>query len=138
MRYEFSNTKDDQYAKINYICQEKINSIYTPGEDPEATCETLFGSDFLKFLNSNVITIVRLGIPLLLILFTTFDFAKVVFVDDKEGIQKAGKRFGKRIIAAILVYLIPAILIFLVRIIGADKVDECSEFLNNLETEQTE
>ena len=60
MRYEFSNTKDDQYAKINYICQEKINSIYTPGEDPEATCETLFGSDFLKFLNSNVITIVRL------------------------------------------------------------------------------
>ncbi len=138
MRYEFSNTKDDQYAKINYICQEKINSIYTPGEDPEATCETLFGSDFLKFLNSNVITIVRLGIPLLLILFTTFDFAKVVFVDDKEGIQKAAKRFGKRLIAAILVYLIPAILIWLVQIIGADKVDECSEFLNNLETEQTE
>lgn len=99
------------------------------------TCEDILGSELLKFLDNNVITVIRLGIPLLLILFTTFDFAKVVFIDDKDGIQKATKRFGKRIVAAILVYLVPAILIFLVKIIGADKVEECAEYFNSVASE---
>ena len=128
--YKLSKTRDE-LAKTSYICQPKILSVSGQTENDTETCETLFGSDFLKFLNNNVFTIVRLAIPLLLILFTTFDFAKVVFIDDKDGIQKAGKRFGKRIVAAILVFLIPQILIWLADIIGADKVNECAEWMQN-------
>ncbi len=133
--YTMSDTKDPN-AKTNYICQQKITATYNLGEETvQDTCEDIFGPEFLKFLDNNVIVIIRLGIPLLLILFTTFDFAKVVFIDDKEGIQKATKRFGKRIVAAILIYLVPAILIWLVKIIGADKVQECAEYFNSVATE---
>ena len=129
--YEFSNSRNE-LSKVNYICQEKIIKLYGTGKnDPNETCLSLFGEDFLIFLNNNVFTIVRLAIPLLLILFTTFDFAKVIFVDDKDGIQKAGKRFGKRLVAAILIFLIPQILVWLANIIGADKVNECADWLEH-------
>ncbi len=133
--YTLSDKRDNN-AKTNYICQQKIQaSLDLGGSAVNDTCEDILGSELLKFLDNNVITVIRLGIPLLLILFTTFDFAKVVFIDDKDGIQKATKRFGKRIVAAILVYLVPAILIFLVKIIGADKVEECAEYFNSVASE---
>ena len=72
-----------------------------------------------------------------MILFTSFDFAKVVFIDDKEGIQKAGKRFGKRVIVAVLIYLIPTILIFISNLIGADNIDECVKQLNQIVDEES-
>lgn len=128
--YTLSN-KRDELAKTSYICQPKILNVSGQTGNDTETCETLFGSDFLKFLNNNVFTIVIIAIPLLLAALSTFDFAKVVFIDDKDGIQKAGKRFGKRIVAAILVFLIPQILIFLANIIGADKVNECAEWMQN-------
>ena len=128
--YEFSKSRDE-LSKFNYICQEKIFKLYGSESDPNETCLSLFGEDFLIFLNNNVFTIVRLAIPLLLILFTTFDFAKVIFVDDKDGIQKAGKRFGKRLVAAILIFLIPQILVWLANIIGADKVNECADWMEH-------
>lgn len=135
--YEFSKTKNE-LSKVNYICQSKIFSNYSQdNSSPNETCETLFGSDFLKFLNNNVFTIVRIAIPLLLIAFTTFDFAKVVFIDDKDGIQNAVKKFGKRIVAAILIFLIPQILIWLAQIIGADKVNECAEWMQENQSDSS-
>ena len=130
--YQLSNAKDEN-AKTNYILKEHILSIYNQGDSEiNTTCESLFGSDFLKFLNNNVFTVVRIAIPLILILFTSFDFAKVIFVDDKDGMKKAWKNCYRRIIAALLIYLIPAILIFVIRIVGAGEVDKCVDYFNNI------
>ena len=68
----------------------------------------------------------------ILILLTSFDFAKVVFANDKEEIQKAGKRFGKRVIVAILIFLVPTIIIFISNIMGADQIDTCVKYFNDV------
>ena len=79
------------------------------------TCEQLFGiddsSNIWTWLKNYIFMPIWIGIPILLIALTTIDFAKVVFVDDKEGIQNAFKRFGKRAVAAVLIFLTPTILI---------------------------
>ena len=81
--------------------------------------------------------IVYIGVPIILILLTSFDFAKVVFINDKEGIQNAGKRFGKRVIVAVLIYLVPTILIFVSNTIGANQIDACVKQLEQLVEEES-
>ena len=61
----------------------------------------------------------------------------MVFIDDKEGIKTAGKKFGKRVIVAVLIYLIPTILIFISNLIGADNIDECVKQLNQIVDEES-
>ena len=97
-----------------------------------STCQTIIGDGFLEFLNNNVLRIVYIGVPIILILLTSFDFAKVVFINDKEGIQKAGKRFGKRVVVAILIFLVPTIIIFISNMIGADQIDTCVQYFKDM------
>ena len=113
--------KDVKYDNA-YILKSKLTELSQLSEsDLKNTCEAIFGKTFINFLQDNVFKVI----------YTTVDFAKVVFVDDKEGIKKAGGRFGKRLIAAILVYLTPTILIFIVDIIGADEVNSCMKMVRN-------
>lgn len=108
------------------------------GSDKEIieTCRDLFGNEFLNFLNDNVFKLIYIGVPILLIVLTSFDFAKVVFIDDKEGIQGAFKKFGKRAVAAVLIYFVPTILIFVVNLIGADDVEKCAQTIKNITEQQ--
>ncbi|MBQ8473086.1 MAG: hypothetical protein IJ501_06250 [Bacilli bacterium] len=135
--YEFANSKEgvnaeDTYMYVEYLLQVVIDSK----DDVEATCRNLLGDDFLEFLNDNVFKIIYIAVPILLIVLTSFDFAKVVFVDDKEGIQGAFKKFGKRAVAAVLIYFVPTILIFIVNLLGASEVEQCAQAIKNI-TEQT-
>ncbi len=133
--YVLSMTKDDM-AKTNYICQAKIFSIYGGGTDEiQNTCESIFGPDFLAFLDSNIFSIVRIAIPVILILLTSFDFFKVIYSDDKDGMQKAWKNCYRRIIVAVLIYLIPMFITFVANIVGASDVKECTEYLENLKND---
>ena len=127
----FSDFKDEN-AEKTYMYIGFINTIVGLGDTATIeTCEDLFGSTFLDFLNNNVVKIIYIGIPILLILLTSFDFAKVVFIDDKEGIKGAFKKFGKRAIVAVLIYLIPTILVFVTNIFVSDEVNKCVEFFKN-------
>ena len=101
-----------------------------------ATCEQLFGGGdggFMTFLKKNVFKIIYIAVPIILLVLTTVDFAKVVFNDDKDGIRNAWKRFGKRAIAAVLIYLTPTILIFIADVIGADDVNSCIKAIQNMD-----
>ena len=123
--------KDVKYDNA-YILKSKLTELSQLSEsDLKNTCEAIFGKTFINFLQDNVFKIIYIAVPIILLVLTTVDFAKVVFVDDKEGIKKAGSRFGKRLIAAILVYLTPTILIFIVDIIGADEVNSCMKMVRN-------
>ncbi len=130
--WRFTNdlNKLNEKVEINtnnvYILSKYYLSLIDRKDDLTETCENLFGTDFLNFLNNNVIKTIYIGIPILLILLTTFDFAKVVFIDDKDGIQNAFKKMTTRIIAAVLIFLVPNIIIFANNIIGSRKVEECS------------
>ena len=129
---KFSINKNLASTDIIYISLRKLYSVPNSEEATLETCQDLFNPEFLEFLNNNIFKIIYIGIPIILILLTSFDFAKVVFVDDKEGIQKAGKRFGKRVVVAILIFLVPTIIIFISNIMGADQIDTCVQYFNDM------
>ena len=125
--YSFSDFKKSN-SEV-YILSSKMLTIgSSSGATSLAnTCESLFGVQLINLLKNNVLKIIYITIPLILIVFSTLDFAKLVFSDDKEGVPGALKKFGKRVIAAILIFLIPNILIFLTTVLGADEVRSCVE-----------
>lgn len=75
--------------------QEKINS-----------CKDLFSDTFrakiLQFLN-----IIKIAVPIMLIALGTVDFAKAVFSGNADEMKKSQKTFIKRLIASVLVFLVP-------------------------------
>ena len=130
--YIFAEERQDNMDKI-YINDTYLNKVGVGDEEIYQTCEELFGQNFLNFLNDYVFKIIWIGIPILLILLTSFDFAKVVFVDDKEGIQNAFRRFWKRAIVSVLIFLTPYIIILIANIIGAgDTVQDCAKEIRNM------
>lgn len=95
------------------------------------------GSDVYPFLNllAMVITIVKVVIPLLLIIFGMLDVGKAVVGSKEDDIKKALKQFAYRAAAAVLVFFIPSIVGLLMTAVGqtgkADGVDwrECATAL---------
>lgn len=137
-KYTFSETidktGDDLYINKESTAYNQL--IQLPLNEIDATCEQLFGGGsggFMNFLKKNVFKIIYIAVPIILLVLTTIDFSKVVFNDDKDGIKNAWKRFGKRAIAAILIYLTPTILIFIADVIGADDVNSCIKAIQNMD-----
>ena len=56
--------------------------------------------------------------------------------NEKDGVKKAGSRFGKRVVAAILIYLTPTILIFLAEILGASTISDCAKYIQKIAKEE--
>lgn len=130
--YTISSTLDGSYEEA-YIYITKIHDIVLGGSGTlEKTCDNILGNDFIDFLNNNVFKIVYVAIPVLLIILTSFDLAKLVFNDEKEGIPGALKRFRNRVIAAFLIFLIPNIIIFIADTLQATEVKQCVEALQSV------
>ena len=135
--YYFADYKPSTGSYLNFfIFYEHLYEAQIDN-DLTNTCQIIVGDNFLTFLNNNVFRVIYIGVPIILILLTSFDFAKVVFIDDKEGIQKAGKRFGKRVIVAVLIYLVPTILIFISNLIGVESIDDCVKQLEHIVEEES-
>lgn len=76
-----------------------------------SSCEDLFkGAEDLLDMIKSVITIVKIAIPLILIVTGTMDFAQAIFSSNEDGIKKAQSKFTKRVIMAVVIFLIPSVL----------------------------
>ncbi len=60
-------------------------------------------------ITATIYTIIKIGVPLLLILFGMWDFGKSVMAGKEDEIKSNQKLFIKRLIAAAVVFLILAI-----------------------------
>lgn len=75
--------------------------------------------------------IAKIVVPLLLIILGSIDFAKSVLSSDDNAPKENLMNFIKRIIIAIIIFLIPTILNFLLSLVnGASETFEDSEFTN--------
>lgn len=76
-----------------------------------SSCEDLFkdADDLLDLIKSGI-TIVKIAIPLILIVMGTMDFAQAIFSSNEDGIKKAQGKFTKRVIMAVVIFLIPSVL----------------------------
>ena len=82
-------------------------------------CEDLIGKDLREKISS-YLNIVKIAIPIILIAFGIIEFSKAIFAGDEDKMKKAQKNFILRIVIAILIFLTPVIVDFLLGI--ANKV----------------
>lgn len=70
-----------------------------------------------------VIKVLQIAVPVGLILMGTIDIAKSVIAGDEKKIKEAQKPFVKRIVAAIIFFLIPYIVNIAINLVVSDASD---------------
>lgn len=69
-----------------------------------------------------VILIIKILVPVLLIVFGSIDFAKAVIASKDDEIKKSARSLGIRVIIGVLIFFIPTIINFAVKIIGGEDI----------------
>lgn len=91
----------------------------------ESTCEGVFNPETLQFLKTSVFKPIHIAVPVILVVLTTMDFAKSVFSNEKDGMEKAKKNFIKRAIVAVILFFIPNILEIVFDLIDEAEISKC-------------
>lgn len=101
--------------------------------EPIDDCGDLFDDNLQKKINE-IMDIVKILVPILLIVFGILDFTKAIFAGKEDNMKKNQKKFFKRIIAAILVFIAPIFINLILTLanevwddIGADTCVEKSD-----------
>ena len=76
----------------------------------------------VNIIKNGVLKTICILIPVALIAFGIFDLGKAVIASDEKEVKAAQSRFIKRIIYAIVIFLVPALVTFIMQIValGAD------------------
>jgi len=77
-------------------------------------------------LVGNVLSIVRIVLIILIIIFGVIDLGKAVVSSDDGEIKKAAKQFGMRILAGICVFFVPNIVAMAFSLVDADAYEVCA------------
>ena len=109
-----------------------LNTILNSIPTLAATCNIFAGNTtangtFLKVIAIArlVVRILQIVIPILLIIVGSIDLAKAVVAGKEDDIKKAQKPFVKRVIAAVIVFLIPFLLGVILNLVNAKEWNEC-------------
>ena len=88
-----------------------------------------FGGDIiipgkLAWLISMIIKLIQFGVPLLLIVFGMLDLGKAVVASKEDEIKKGQQMFIKRLITAVLVFLVVTVVRLVTNFAAPDEPDE--------------
>ncbi len=97
---------------------QNTNNIVLLANEAEVKCDSLF-SDEIKADLENILKIMRIAAPLVVILFTTFEFISAMVSNDKEALNKAASKLVKRLVLVVLLFFLPMILNLLLSFIDA-------------------
>lgn len=95
----FTDLKDWDYDWANWF-----NTRYEYDN-----CEGLLGENLIALIN-DILLYVKILIPVALIAFGLIDFVKAVFSSKEDDMKKAQARFIKRLIMAVIVFIVPSII----------------------------
>lgn len=68
---------------------------------------------------SYIVTGIKIGVPVLLVVFGMIDLGKAVMQSKEDDIKKAQQTFLKRLLAAALVFFVITVVQFLVRVLDS-------------------
>lgn len=90
--------------------------------DVEYTCGNgdLIFSGTIPYIVSTVITIIKIAVPVLLIIFGMLDLGKAVVASKEDEIKKGQQTFIKRVIAAVIVFFVIQIVQIIIRFVSAN------------------
>ena len=77
------------------------------------TSDPLIIDSMIPQLISTIVTLVKVGVPILLIIYGMLDLGKAVMAQKEDEIKKGWQTFIKRIIAAVVVFLV----VFIVQLV---------------------
>lgn len=138
--YNYYDTFDETYTNTEVSLSQKGSTYYlvnTKGYNPingeelsmntttkiefiktEITsCEDLFGETIANWLKI-IWNFVKIFVPIILFALGVLDFGQAIFAGKEDDMRKAQAKFIKRVIIAVLIFLIPSILQFLLNIAG--------------------
>ena len=86
----------------------------------------------LAGLIHTIIVIIKIGVPVLLIIFGMIDFGKGVIAKNEDEIKSSRKIFTKRLISAILVFFVITIIQLIVNTMEEKKeIWQCANLILN-------
>ena len=89
------------------------------------SCTGVFSDEFIDALRDYVYTPIKWATPILLLVLTAFDFAKVVFAGKKEDMDKAKNNFMKRAVAALVIFFAPDIIKLIIDLVQKQSIKSC-------------
>ncbi len=75
-------------------------------------------ADILNFVGW-VITLIKIAMPILIIVFGVLDFGKAVVGADEKVIKKSVTTLGIRVVAGLVIFFIPSIIVWLFGLVNA-------------------
>ncbi len=100
--------------------------------DSTVSCSGYFGDPnnpkSLMGIMKQIFFMIQIAVPILLLVFTTIDFSKVVFSNSKDGMEKAKKNFIKRAIISVFVFFIPTFLTIIFRYVDNKAIQACQNY----------
>ena len=128
---DYIENADALAAEIKTVSVQARNSYlngtdFKIGDIEGATCN-IISADLQKFLQT-IIDYIRIAGITLAVVLGILDYIKVIFGSDDKSMAKANKNFATRLIAVALLFLIPAVLNFvlgLFNILGTGDAGTC-------------
>lgn len=115
----FDNISDDEYADKSKFVLSKEPDNSGASEMPDNTCESLFSENLLKKLQE-YFDIFKIVVPILVLVLSSLDFAKSVLNNDSDDFRKSQLKFAKRLVLAVVFFLLPILLSFLLKLINSN------------------
>lgn len=94
-----------------------MNASYAETDDGVKLCQGILGEDLTALLK-DALRLIQIAGPILVIIMTIIDLIKATATGGKDDLSKVGKKTVKRLIYAVLLFLIPTILNWVFSIFG--------------------
>lgn len=108
--------------------KDKTKSI-VDGYDQEQDCDSLLGNpdneDSVAWLVQKILNYVQVIGPLLVVILSSIDFAKVIIQSDDEAMAKATKKLTTRLILAASLFFLPVLVSVLLNTFGLTSDPTC-------------
>ena len=103
-----------------FILEDTVNGVDVCGE-----------LGFVVSIVSFILTIIQWAVPIILIIIGTIDLVKAVMAGKDDDIKKNQSVLIKRVVAAIIVFLVPLIVSVVMGLIGNDDWKDCWQAKRN-------
>ena len=121
------NSVDDQYQDLDDPSSNENNDKYNPGEDVSG-CEVV-PEEVRKWIKISLNFIKYIALILVIVL-GTIDFIKAAGSGEPDAMKKAGQSFMKRVVAVIILFLLPMIIDLILHLINLyGSTDDCFNVL---------
>jgi hypothetical protein len=124
--------KDLRFLLILIICILLVPIVVHA--DAVASCNTLLGNpknpDEPAYYVNMAFQLIKYVCMVLLLIYSTIDFAKALTTEDQAALKNAGLKSGKRVIYLIVLFFLPTLIFTIFEWLGIVSASDCSPMLS--------